>query len=262
MSEKALQIQAFGPRRRWATFGRSSRPARTLQGARDRRPSALPTGWALALACALLGACATTGQHAPGPEATVATFSQALVRGDIELAYAMMSDDYRARVSRAQFERLLQENGAETLALTEALSRVRGKAPQRATVQYDQDGELELERGAEGHWFITSNVVDFYDQSTPRAALRAFVMAMERKRYDVVIRLVPLADKEGITQERMQEAWSGEGREEVERLLSNLRNHMDAPIEVAGDHAIMAYGDHLRMQFVREEGVWKVEDPE
>lgn len=189
-------------------------------------------------------------------------FARALVRGDVELAYGMMSDAYRARVSRAQFERLLTDNHDETLALTEALSRVRGQARQQAVVRYDERGELRLERGAEGHWFITDDVVDFYDQSTPRAALQAFVMAMERRRYDVVTRLVPEADKEGITQERMEEAWSGEGREEVERLLSNLRNHLDAPIEVVGDHAIMPYADHLRVQFIREDGAWKIEDPE
>ena len=42
---------------------------------------------------------------------------------------------------------------------------------------------------------IASNVVDFYDQSTPRAALRSFVRAMERERYDVVLRMVPNADR-------------------------------------------------------------------
>jgi hypothetical protein len=60
----------------------------------------------------------------------------------------------------------------------------------------------------------------------------------------------------------MREAWTGEGREEVERLLSNLRNHVDNPIERVGDHATMPYGGRLRVQFIREEGAWKIVDPE
>jgi hypothetical protein len=121
--------------------------------------------------------------------------------------------------------------------------------------------QLKLVRERDG-WRITSNVADVYDQSTPRAALRTFVEAMERQRYEVVMRLVPDADKEGITPERMREAWEGEGREEVERMLSNLREHLNNPIEVVGDRATMAYGERYTVQFVRENGRWKIEDPE
>jgi hypothetical protein len=60
----------------------------------------------------------------------------------------------------------------------------------------------------------------------------------------------------------MEQAWSGDQREDVERLLNNLREHLDAPIEIVGDHATMPYGDHLQVQFVREADGWKIEDPE
>jgi hypothetical protein len=88
------------------------------------------------------------------------------------------------------------------------------------------------------------------------------VRAVERKRYDIVVRLIPDADKEGITTERLEQAWSGDGREDIERLVHNLREHIDSPIEVAGDRATMTYGDQMRAQLVREAGAWKVEDPE
>lgn len=205
--------------------------------------------------------CATPPVRPHSPEHTIKAFSQALNRGDRELAYAMMSQAYRKRVSMKQFEQLLKENAEETASMIEALSRPRHTAPQIAVIRYDEDSEIRLQR-TDGHWLIASDVINFYDQSTPRAALRSFLLAMERRRYDVVTRLVPTADKEGITTERMREAWSGEAREEVERMLANLRNHVDAPIEVVGDHATMPYGDHMRVQFLREGGVWKIEDPE
>ena len=127
--------------------------------------------------------------------------------------------------------------------------------------RYSETGELRLEQHGD-RWFIATDVVEFYDQSTPRAALRSFVRAMERQRYDIVLRLVPTPDKEGLTTDRMKESWSGEGREEVERMLSNLRNHLDNPIEIVGNHATMPYGDRMRVQFLREGESWKIEDPE
>lgn len=222
---------------------------------------------AVILLCALASTaggsvgCASEPGPPPTPEAAVIAFARALNRAKFDEAYALMSSDYRKRVSFAQWKRRLTENPQETLDVTNALSSVRSKAEQRAVIPYDDGAELELRREGD-RWYLASNVVDFYDQSTPRAALRAFVRAMERRRYDVVMRLIPSADKEGITAERMEKAWTGDERESVERMLSVLREHLDDPIEVIGNHATMPYGDHARVQFVREGQVWKIEDPE
>ena len=188
-------------------------------------------------------------------------FARALNQGKPEDAYALMSQDYKKRVSFQQFKSQLEGNAQETLEVGNALSHVRGPARQRATVMYDDDRELELRR--EGNsWLVATDVVGYYDQSTPRAALHAFVRALEHKRYDVVMRLIPDADREGITTDRMEQAWSSDQREDVERMLNNLREHLTDPIEIIGDHATMPYGEHLRVQFVREAAGWKIEDPE
>ena len=195
------------------------------------------------------------------PESSVRALARALGEKRYEQAYRLMSSDYRRRFSLAEFRSLLQKNPDETLKTAVALSRIKGRADQRATVVYGDSERLHLVR-EKGRWRIADNVADYYDQSTPRAALRSFIRAMERQRYDVILRLIPEADKEGITIERMREAWSGEGREEVERMLSNLRENLDNPIEQIGKHATMPYGDRYRVQFIREDGVWKIEDPE
>jgi hypothetical protein len=221
------------------------------------------TTWLL-LALAAVG-CAGTKPPPATPELAVIDFARALNQGRFDEAYARMSEEYRQRVPFEQFKRQLTENPEEAAALSHALSHVKEGTQLEATVRYDDDHELTLRREGEGDqasWFLSSPLVDFYDQSTPRAALRAFVRALERKRYDVVMRLIPNADKEGITSDRLEQAWSGDGRKELERLVHNLSEHLDDPIEVVGDRATMPYGDQMRAQLLRENGIWKVEDPE
>jgi hypothetical protein len=215
----------------------------------------------IALATCLALGCASQAAPPSSPEGTATAFARALNQGKPEDAYALMSQDYKKRVSFQQFKSQLEGNPQETLEVANALGHVHGPAEQTATVVYDDDRELELRREGAA-WLIASDVVDYYDQSTPRAALLAFVRALSHKRYDVVMRLIPNADREGITTDRMEQAWSGDQREDVERLLNNLREHLDAPIEIVGDHATMPYGDHLQVQFVREADGWKIEDPE
>lgn len=208
----------------------------------------------------LLGGCPSLDAGTT-PESTVAAFSGALREGRTGDAYSLMSDSYRRRVTLDEFRRYFRDYPAEVQQTARALSRPLGRAEQEAVVEYGDGESLRLVR-EHGDWRVATDVVDFYDQTTPRAALRSFVRAMERRRYDVVLSLIPEADREGMGEERMRETWEGEGREEVERLLNNLRAALDDPIEEVGDRATMSYGDHFRVQFVREEGVWRIEDPD
>jgi hypothetical protein len=174
-----------------------------------------------------------------------------------------MSADYRRRVSQAEFARHLAENPAEAREAADALARADGPASQRADVRLADGDSVTLVRDA-GDWRIATNLADFYDQSTPRAALRSFVRAMERERYDMVLRFVPDADREGMTEARMRAAFSEEGRDETSRLLTALRAALDAPLEEVGDHATLRYGEDGRRvaRLRREDGLWKIEDPD
>ncbi len=221
----------------------------------------LPLKVALSIALGSIALGCGGAQPATTPESTVIAFAQALDARDYERAYRLMSRDYQRRVSLEQFHRMVEENPDEAMHTARALTQVRGPAQEQAVVRYGDADELRLVREDE-QWRVDTDLTNYYDQSTPRAALETFVRAMERQRYDVVVRLVPNADKEGITLERMTEAWSGDGREQVERMLSNLRAALNNPIEVVGDHATMAYGERLRVQFLREDDLWKIEDPE
>lgn len=219
----------------------------------------------LPLACALVvklaSGCATHPDGPASPEATITAFARALNEGDLASAYAMMSADYRSHVSFEAWQKLMEENSQEVIEISNSLTHVRGPAHVHAELDHEGEGDLRLVQ-QDGRWFVASDVARIYDQSTPRAALRAFVRAVEHKRYDVVLRLVPNADKEGMTTASLEQAWGGAGRDEIARVVSNLRDHLDGPIEITGNHATLPYGERMRVQFLREDGIWKIENPE
>jgi hypothetical protein len=217
---------------------------------------------AVHVACALaVSGCAARVKEPESPANVVRAFARALSDGKLDVAYGMMSSEYKRRVSLTSWRQTLEANPQELSDTSNHLSHV--VAPARVVASLPAvDGrplELLLESG---QFRLSSEVVEFYDQSTPRAALRSFVNAMRRRRYDVVLRLMPEADKEGVTTESMEQAWGHNARGDVERMLSQLGNHLEDPIESVGNRATLPYADHLRVQFLREDGRWKIEDPE
>ena len=188
-------------------------------------------------------------------------FARALSDGKPALAYGLLSNDYRRRVSLAQWQQQLEANPQEVSEAANHLAHIKSAAEVHATLRHGDGSNVELVRD-DGQWLIASELVEFYDQSSPRAALKAFVAALQRRRYDVVLRLMPAAEKEGVTTETMERALGYASRDEVERMLTQLRAHLEDPIEVTGDHATLPYAEHRRVQFVREGGLWRIESPQ
>ena len=211
-------------------------------------------------ACLLFGAACSHGSSAgPEPGTSARAFAAAVADERYEEAYGWMARDLRARLSLAEFRALIEGNPAEARQLVRALLRRPAQAEQWATLAYGDRQSLRLVREP-GGWRIATRVVDFYPQSSPRAALRTFIRAMRRKRYGVVLRLVPNALKGGINTQEMKAAWEGENRDDTQRLLSNPSENLDNPIEQVGNHATMAYGQSKSVTFQREDGRWKIVD--
>ena len=111
-----------------------------------------------------------------------------------------------------------------------------------------------------GVWKVDSSAIDLYAQDTPRHAVQGFVRALERKRYDVILRFVPDAHKEGLDAEKLRAAWDGHDKDEIAQVLASLKQVLPtAKIEETGGHATLPYGPGT-MQLVKEHGVWKIED--
>jgi hypothetical protein len=200
----------------------------------------------------------------PGPADAIASYSAALREARYADAYRLLSTETRRILAYDDFERLAREHPDEVRETVRWLERVDPQAPVTARMDL-ANGEAVTFVEENGEWRLDPSVLDFYGQRTPRQALRSFVRALERRRWDVLLRFVPRRLAEGLTADRLRQAWSqGNDADEVQRMLRQLQGSLDYPIEVVGNRATMSYGPGRRyvVQFLREDGEWKIEDPE
>jgi len=194
------------------------------------------------------------------PESTVASLASALERHDVDTAYRLMSRRYREQVSIDEFRAMF----SDTAEIDHTATRLRdrdGPAEEEASVTYGAHEQLLLRREGDT-WRVVTDVVDWYSQRTPRQAVRSFVRAIEARRWDVLLRLLPEVDREAMTEDRLREMLAGEGEEALDHLATGMRDALDADIEEHGDHATLAYGERYRVELVREGDVWCVADPD
>lgn len=214
--------------------------------------------WLGFLSCLLFVGC---NGAAPSPVDTLRQYTEAASRGDCRGAYVLMSSAYRAEISQDDFCQAMRENPNELREATDALRRVTGEPEIVARVRYGTGDEISFVQES-NDWRVDSPVLDFYRQATPRDALRSFVRAIERRRYEVILRFIPNEYRERMSAEGLRELWEGSKRDEIQQLLENLRASLDEPIEETGERATMQYMDRFTCRFVREDGVWRIEDPD
>lgn len=211
----------------------------------------------LLVALSLFAGCA--GSVSPAQSAR--ELAGALRAGDAEAAYALLSSEFRSRVSLEDFRRELRlrpEEHREAAALYADLAEAE-RTEAQVTLSNGETVVLHLE---DGQWRLAGARLNFYDQSTPRQALRSFVRALRQRRFDIALRFVPEAELEGLTAESLAEAWTGPQADNLERMLLALERNLEQPIEVSRDTAAMEYGSGQSVVFVREGALWKILRPE
>jgi hypothetical protein len=212
-------------------------------------------------ATVLVSCCTSLSQPQPSTaDKVVRDYARALSEGENRAAYDLMSPEYRAGVSFQTWQKNLTDNPQEVSEASRRLGRVRNQDDVRALEQNKRE-PLALTQD-EGRWYIAKEPIELYDQSTPRAALRSFVAAFTRKRYDVILRLMPEADKEGVTSETLTQHFGHAARDQIARLLSQLVPNIDAAIEQHEQHATMPYAEHRRVTFLLEQGRWRIQAPQ
>jgi hypothetical protein len=202
-----------------------------------------------------LAGCAHPGVVEP-PDATLRRFLGAVRAGHLDEAYGLMSEGYRKDHDAAAFQRALHEHRDEVEG---AAARLAGgvAVELHAEARYG-DGEalpLVVEAGA---WRIAADPLDFYPQGTPAEALRSFVRAVERKRYDIVVRFVPAQERKAVSIDQLRARWEGEKRAEIAEEIAEVKAHLADPVEIAGEEARLALGEKRQVRLVREEGSWRV----
>lgn len=193
------------------------------------------------------------------PQAVLHSYAHALEDGHADDAYRLLSDEARRGISLEAFRRMVKDDPDGVKEIGRALERPTAAPVVTATVTSPSGQELHLvlENGA---WRVDASSIELYAQDTPRHAILGFVRAVERKRYDVVMRYVPDTHREGLDATKLQSAWEGHDKDEILKVVSALKQALPtATIEETGERAAMPYGAGT-MQLVREHGLWKIEN--
>lgn len=199
------------------------------------------------------------GANAEDPQSVLRAYARALEEGRADDAYRLLSDEARRGVSIDAFRKMLKDNPEEAREIARALARPAPPPVVTATIVSPSGETLHLVL-ENGKWRVDAAAIDLYAQDTPRHAVQGFVRALERKRYDVLMRYVPDAHRDGLDPEKLRAAWEGEDKDEMLQVLAALKQALpSAAIEETGDRATMPYGAGT-MQLVREHGLWKIED--
>jgi hypothetical protein len=205
--------------------------------------------------CVLACAC----RPATGPQETLDRYGRALKNHDFGVAYDLMSSSFRGKVSREEYARMMRDNPRE---VDETADRLRGKhggLEVTAEFEYGLGDRMRLVQ-EDGRWTIANDPLGFYDQSTPKAALRSFLRAYRLERWDVMLRFVPNRYREKMDAAKMKAQFTGLSKDQMETLMNTLEANVDEPIDERGNSARMAYGDKYEVKFTKEDGVWKLED--
>jgi len=222
-----------------------------------------PLGWTpLALSLILAGAVATTAgcpQRVATPKTTLKAYISALEAGDYSRAYDLMSKSFRKEYDRDEFIAHHKRNKSDVKKNVSELKKGPSKLVVKAQFNYGEGNLLRLVREG-GAWKLSLDPVSFYSQRTPQEALRSFVRALERRRYKLLLRFVPNQWRKVMTVADSKRLFGKDQLEATQHLIRNLKANLGNKIDVKGDEAHMLYGDSYKVEFKREDGVWKIVD--
>jgi hypothetical protein len=211
---------------------------------------------------ALLGAVlvAAACAHAPvSPGDALAAFGAALARGDLRAAYAMTSADLQRRLPFEAFAAGFKGAAADPVTLGRRIAAEAPRVAPRVEVELAAGERVPLVFEG-GGWRVDGPVYEAWGQETPRAAIRTFVRALDARRYDVLLRLVPDRLRGGLTPDRLRAFWEDSDADAHRRLLAKIRAAVAAPLVESGDEAHAPLPDAGEVRLVREPGGWKIED--
>ena len=194
-----------------------------------------------------------------GPSQTLERYGQALKDHDFGQAYDLMSAGFRGKVSREDYVRMMRDNPREVDETADRLRGKHGSLEVSAEFEYGLGDQMRLVQEG-GHWKIATNPLGFYDQSSPKAALRSFIRAYRLERWDMMLRFVPNKYRERMDPAKMKAQFTGPSKDSMETLMNTLEANVDEPIIERGNDARMNYGDRYEVKFIKEDGVWKLGD--
>lgn len=193
------------------------------------------------------------------PQSVLVAYARALEAGRADDAYRYLSDEARRGISLEAFRRMVKDDPDSVKEIGRSLERPTAPPQVTATITSPSGQELRLVL-EDGRWRVDASTIDLYTQDTPRHAIQGFVRALERRRYEIVMRYVPDSHKEGLDPAKLRAAWEGHEKDVIQQVIAALKQALPAAtIEETGERATMPYGAGS-MQLVREHGLWKIEN--
>ena len=107
---------------------------------------------------------------------------------------------------------MMRDNPRE---VDETADRLRGNTAasrSSAELEYGLGDQMRLVE-EDGRWRIATNPLAFYDQSTPKAALRSFIRAYRLERWDIMLRFVPNQYREKMDAAKMKAQFTGASKD-------------------------------------------------
>lgn len=219
-----------------------------------------PTLCVFLLAVGQAQGCAPSSCKGQDPDRILRDYASAMRRGDAEAAWALMSEESKRTTTFEVFRDELLRDPNQAKELAALLERPIG--PPMVTAQLGAPGDEPIEMlHVDGTWKLRLRSLDPYAQSSPMAALRSFVRAAQRRRYDVLLRLAPARDRQLLDEAKLRQAFEGPQREEVAALAQAIEAGLGhARLEVLGDRATFDLGAGSTVELVLENGAWHIEN--
>lgn len=218
------------------------------------------------------------------PLATALRYLSAAAAGDVETCYSLLAETTQSQCDRACLARILSRQRAEFRAARDELRAymASGRSPTTqarysALVRFRDGSELPLvqpeapssptgRRSATSLAYqIGGNPLSFYPQATPDQALRSFLLAVERKRWDVLVSFLPralAAPAAGVpySADQIRARFEGPAQSDIARQLTALRQHLGEPLKLTaqGNEARLPVGENREARLLLEEGSWRI----
>jgi hypothetical protein len=195
----------------------------------------------------------------PGPQGVLDRYARLLEKRDYNAAYDLMSDSYRVRVTRAEYVQMMNASSKEADETAVRLKSDTQQLTVAAEFRYGIGDELRLMQ-QDGAWRVVGDPFDYYDQSSPHSALLSFLRAARLAKWDAMLKFVPNAYVAAMDAEKLKAQFTGPSKPQIDALIETIRANQNDEIVESGSRAILSYGANSEVVFIREDGLWKIQD--
>ena len=214
----------------------------------------------LLVICAVLALAPLAGCGASSPQRTLEGYAGAIAERDATQAYQSLSPELRETLPIEEFtlrfeQRYMDDHATASKALLQIADQ---PAFVDAMLPYSEFDTLQMSLTPEG-WQIENGVFNFYAQRTPRETLNSFIRAIEQRKYAVLLGFLSEEIAEYSDRESIQKQFE-ENPAQTQELLSRLKQNLANEIEQRGNRASMFYSNQKSVDFIKENGSWKIED--